>query len=1144
MSRRISHLACALISLGALFAQEYRSTLAGRVTDGTGAAVPGAKVIAVERATGARYEAVSGAEGEYALPFLSPGPYTLTAEAGGFKKYVQDGIQVGTNQRLTQDVRLDVGAQTESVTVTADVQLLTTSSAAVGQVISSNIVEVIPMNGRTPLTLAQLAFGVTPASDPRFTRPFDNAGPSGFSMGGGQAQTNELLLDGAPDMTRNRRVAYNPPVDAVSEVKVEAFQTDAAYGNTSGGTVNVTMKGGTNDLHGSLYEFNQVSALKATQFFTNAASQRKAVTRFNQYGGTVGGPIWIPKVVNGRNKLFFFFGFEGIRQSEPEPTFSTVATEAQRRGDFSQLLPAGSIYQLFDPRTGRLEGGQIRRDPFVNNIIPTDRISPVARNILNYYPLPNQAGRGDGRDNFFSNAVRSDVFSSYLGRFDWNVSEKHKLFFNMRTNDRVENRGNRFENIVTGNFLSRINWGAMFDDVYTVSPTFILNTRANWTRFKEGDTRPHDGFDFVSLGFPSSLRQFSARNVFPRIEMSGGATSIGDSAGGLTPFDTFQIFTAATKIAGKHALKFGVDLREQRESSNSFGNSSGRYEFNQNWTRGPFANSPTAPNGQDLASLLLGLPTGGNWQINATRTQSARYYSVFLQDDWRVNSSLSLNIGLRYERETGTVERYNRTLAGFDFGARNNVTDPARAAYTANPSPLLPAAQFNPLGGPAFASDGRPNVYSTYPWAFAPRIGAAWTPARLGGRTVLRAGLGMFYTTFGTTGIQQPGFSAQTPLAAGVNNFLTPVYTLSNPFDAITQPVGSSLGPNTFLGQNITFTNPNPGQPYVWRWNFNIQREISKDLVMEIGYMGSRGSKLLENRDLNFVPLEFLSTSPQRDQANINRLTANVRNPFAGLLPGTGINGTNVAQEQLLRPYPQFSGNGGVRLDGQTSGWSNFHQMMVRVEKRYSSGFNFLANFSWQKMLEAVVRLNSADPNLEYRISDEDRTFRFIVSGSYELPFGRGKAIGSNAGPWANRLIGGWQITGIWNTQSGPPVEWGNVIYLGGDLAWDSQNLNNSFNRSAFNTVAAQQLDRNRRFFNTRFSSYRAAGVNNVDASVIKNVPITERVRFQLRGEAFNLINRPQFNGPNLSPADANFARITSQANLNRAIQLAARVVF
>ena len=273
-----------LFALGLGSAQEFRSVLSGRVIDSTGAAVPGIKVTAINNETGARFETTSTDSGEYTLPFLAPGPYRLQAEAQGFKQYVQERIQIGTNTRVSQEITLEIGSQTEAVTVTADASLLQTATASVGQVIGTQQIENLPMNGRTPLTLAQLSFGVTPSSDPRFTRPFDNGGPAGFSMGGGQSQSNELLLDGTPDMTRNRRVAYNPPVDAVSEIKVEAFQPDAAYGNTGGGTVNVVMKGGTNDFHGSAYEFNQVSRLKAVPIFTKRAGQAKPVTRFNQYG--------------------------------------------------------------------------------------------------------------------------------------------------------------------------------------------------------------------------------------------------------------------------------------------------------------------------------------------------------------------------------------------------------------------------------------------------------------------------------------------------------------------------------------------------------------------------------------------------------------------------------------------------------------------------------------------------------------------------------------------------------------------------------------------------------------------------------------------------------------------------------------------
>ena len=1130
---------CALLS-----AQEFRSTISGRVTDPSGAAVPGVKVLATEKNTGARAETTSGGEGEYSLPFLPPGPYSLTVEHGGFKKYVQEGITVGTNMRLAIDVTLQVGSQTEAITVSADAAMLQTNSASVGQVIGERQIATLPMNGRTPLTLAQLSYGVTPTSDPRFTRPFDNAGPSGFSMGGGQGQSNELLLDGSPDMTRNKRVAYNPPVDAVQEIKVESFQPDAAYGNTGGGTVNVVLKGGTNDFHGSLYEFHQNQRLKATPFFTNANRQTKPVTRFNQYGLTVGGPIIIPKLFNGKNKLFFFFGSEGIRQSEPEPTFSTVPTEAQRNGDFSQLLAVNGIYQLYDPTTGVIEGTRIRRQVFPGNRIPANRLSPIARNFLQFMPLPNTAGTVDGTNNYFNNAVRSDVFSSFLGRIDVNVSDRHKFFLSGRYNDRVENRGNRFDNIATGNNLFRTNWGVTFDDVYTLSPTLFLNSRLNWTRFVEANIRPHDGFDFATLGLPASLKASSNKLVLPRIDF-GNITDFGDSGGDSTPFDNYQIFMAATKIVNRHTLKFGTDLRAQRESSNGFGNSSGIYNFENTWTRGPLDNSPPAPLGQDVGSFLLGLPTRGGFDVNATRTQSAKYLAFFLQDDLRVSGTLSLNLGLRYEKETGTIERHNRTTRGFDPSATLSVTNAAKANYVAAPVALLPAAQFNPLGGILFADSSNRTIYSPPNNAFSPRFGFSWSPKLLGGKTVLRGGYGIFYSTFGTAGIQQPGFSQTTQLVASLDNFLTPSATFANPFPTgILQPVGSSRGVNTFLGQSVRFNSPELKQPITHRWNINIQRELAKNLLLEMGYMGSDVRNLGVNRNVNFVPEQFLSASPVRDQANIDRLTALVPNPFRNLIPGTGLNGGTIGTENLLRKYPQFSGDGGVGVDGQTIGYSNFHMFQVRLDKRFANGLQFLTNFQWSKFLEATNRLYDASDALQYRIAGEDRPFRFVFSSTYELPFGKGKTIGGGVGSWGDRLIGGWQMAGILNMQSGGPVEFGNVIYKGGALNWDARNLDRAFDITQFERSNTAQLERNRRTFQQSYSAYRTDRISNIDLSVIKGIPIVERVNMQFRVEAFNLFNHAIFNGPELGATNTNFGRITSQSNLPRTFQLALRLTF
>ena len=624
MLRRSSSLVLFALALSSFLpAQEFRGTITGRITDGQHAAVPNAAIHATETETGAKFQTVSNADGSYALPFLPPGPYSLSVEASGFKRHVNSNVRVATNEREQVDVQLEIGTMEQSVTVSAETSMLDTASASTGQVINTRQIENMPINGRAPLALAQLAYGVTPNSDPKFARPFDNSGPSGFSMGGAPNQSNELLIDGSPDVTRNSRVAYNPPPDAVQEIKVEAFQADAAYGHTGGGTVNVVMRGGTNQLHGSIYEFNQVSKLAATPWFTNKAGGKKSQSIFNQWGLTIGGPIVIPKIVHGRDKLFFFFGYEGIHDAFPEPQTETVATAAERNGDFSQLLALGSNYTIYDPLTGVAQaGGRVQRTAFPGNIIPANRQSSIAKGLLAFVPLPNQPGQRDGASNYIDSSVRRDVFDGELGRLDYNISDRHKFFYSFRHNYRVEDRNNHYHNIATGNLLNRINTGSTFDDVYTFGPTTVMNIRLNWTRFTEANDKPSAGYDFTKLGFPAYLAAASQRLVMPSINLTN-YSSWGDNAGDRTPFDSFQIFGSLTKIKGKHTLKFGADVREARESSASYGNSSGSYTFASDYTKGPLDNSTSAPLGQDLAALILGYPTSGNFQVQSFRTNQA-----------------------------------------------------------------------------------------------------------------------------------------------------------------------------------------------------------------------------------------------------------------------------------------------------------------------------------------------------------------------------------------------------------------------------------------------------------------------------------------------------------------------------------------
>ncbi len=1131
MQRRCLGLILAFCLSHFLAAQEFRATLSGRVSDTSAAVIPGVKISVVNQDTQARAETVSSADGQYALPYLTPGTYRLTAEITGFKRYQRDGVKLSTGERLGLDITLEVGSASESITVTAETPLLETATAATGQVINSRQIENMPMNGRTPLSLAQLAFGVTATSDPKFQRPFDNAGPSGFSMGGAPNSTNELLVNGVPDNTRNGRVAYNPPVDTVTEVKVEVFQSDAAYGHTGGGTVNVVMKGGSNTFHGSAYEFNQVSALAGTPFFTNRAGLKKTVSRYNQWGTTAGGPLFVPKLYDGRNKIFVFVAYEGIKDAQPESLTSTVPTAAERKGDFSQLLTVNSNYQIFNPLTGVREGSRVRRQPFANNIIPTPLLNSIALKYLDYYPAPNQPGRADGQDNYLAATTRSDTFNSQLGRLDFNFSDRHKLFYDFRHNYRVEDRGNRFKNIASGNFLGRVNWGTTADDVYTLTPTLVLNTRLNWTRFTESNQKPSDGFDYTTLGFPAALKTYSAKLVLPIVDLNQ-FTDLGDNGGDVTPYDTFQVFTTLTKVRNKHTLKFGGDIREAREASYSFGNSSGQYVFRENWTRGPLDNASAAPLGQDLASFLLGLPTSGTFAINASRLMQSKYFAVFAQDDWRVTPQLTLNLGVRYERDFPTTERFNRTVRGFDFTTASSISAAAKAAYSAAPIPELPASQFQVNGGLLFAGAGNEAVYDTHGY-FSPRFGFAWKPNLLGGKNVVRGGIGVFFASSGASAVnnQQSGFSQTSNFVNTLDGLLTPYDTLSNPFrDGIKAPTGSQLGRDTFLGQGIRFRDRDQRNPYSIRWSFSIQRELTRNTVMEIGYIGNHAVHIpVDFGGFNFIPRQFLSTLTTRDQAVIDRNTANVTNPFANLLPGTTRNGSTIQRQELLRPYPQYSS---ISVDQRNEGSSYFHMLAFRVEKRFSESFQAVGSYQWSKLISRTNRLNDTDPFLEKRIADDDRTHRFVLSGNWNLPFGRGHAWGGNANPVLNKVIAGWSLNGIVNLQSGGPLGgWGNVIYLGGDLKLNGHNIDNAFDTTRFNTNSAQQLGSNIRTFPTRFGNLRSDMFSNVNTSIIKDIAMTERMKLQFRCEFFNVMNHPIFNSPELSPTSSNFGKITGQAN-------------
>jgi hypothetical protein len=1142
------------LSLVCVSAQEFRGTITGRVTDAQSASIPNAKIQVTLLATGSRSQTTTGTDGLYTIPFLAPGTYKMEVEASGFKRYVRDGIDVSAGERVGLDVEMSIGQLTETVSVTADAPMLDTTSATAGQVINSAQVENMPMNGRTPLVLAQLAMGVVPNSDPKFNRPFDNAGPSGFSMGGAPAQQNELLVDGAPDTTWDLRVSYNPPVDAVQEVRVHAFEADAAYGHTGGGTANVVMRGGTNAIHGSLYEFNQVSALQATNFFTNKAGQTKPVGRYNQWGGTAGGPLWIPKVFNGKNKVFWFFAMEEINDNFPEPQTVMVPTAAERTGDLSQLLKVGSNYQIYDPSTAVLSGGHITRSPFAGNIIPANRLtgqaSVIAQNYLKFYPQPNQPGGADGTLNYLSPAVRKDTYNSEMGRLDFNLGSKNKLFWNFRHNDRIEDRNNLFFNPATGRDLLRINWGSTVDDVHTFNGTTVANVRLNFSRFREATVSYGDGINATTLGFPSYVSAAAPALVLPLIRFNSTTAGqdynqITSDTDGNRPFNIFQVFGDVVKIKGNHSIKMGIDAREARDSNQSYGASQGVYTFGTTWTKASDT-ATSAPVGQDLAAFLLGLPTSGSFALNALRTNTAKYMALFIQDDWRVRSNLTLNLGLRFEHDFSNYERFDRALNGFDGTTPSPIAAAAQAAYAKNPD-VIPAAQFKVLGGPLYASSSNRAIYSPQSQMFSPRLGFAWTP--FGSKTVIRGGGGIFMFPINNPSYNQNGFSQSTPMPVTTDNFVSPHATLADPFpERFLQPTGSSLGIGTNLGQSFSYYNPTIHNPYSIRWEMGIQRELPGQMVLELAYIGNHAVHLLLDRNMDALPRQYLSNSIVRDaadQAVITNLSTLVTNPFAGLIPANStLNGATVSRQTLLVPYPQFTG---ITLQSTNAASSYFHSLDVRVEKRFSHGLTMLSNFTYSKLIARDNYRNATDDAPEKRVAGDDRPLRFVLSGSYNLPFGKGKKFDAHNGA-LNRIVGGWVLNSIYTNQIGAPLGFSaSAVYVGGPLNNNPHPSNLDapiFDTTRFITSSTLQASNQLSVFPTRYGSMRQDGADNVDLSLIKDTAITERVKLQFRFEAFNAFNRPSFDPPNLSVTSSAFGKITTQPNLPRSIQMALRLAF
>jgi hypothetical protein len=1145
-------------------AQDFRGAITGRVLDSSNARLPGVTVTATNVATNVASTTTTNGEGDYSILFLNPGTYTVTAELQGFKKVSRPNIQVSIGDKLEVNLTLDVGRMEETVSVTAESPLLATTSGSTGQVIGEQAIANIPLSDGNPFALARLAPGMTYNGDLKFSRPFDNGGTSGI-VTGGAAGGNEFSLDGSPNMANGRRVAFVPPAGAVQEFKVETASFDAGSGHTAGATINVTLKSGTNALKGSGYTYYRSDKLAQTDFFVKKAGTPKPELGYNRPGFTFGGPVVLPGY-DGHDKTFFFAAVEWLYDKFPEPLFQTVPTQAMRNGDFSALLGQG--IQIYDPLSAAISTGtSVVRQPFAGNIIPTNRINPIAQKILSYYPLPNQTADAGGRNNFFYANPRTDDFYSISTRFDHTVTSKQRLMARYTRNDRRESRNAIYGEVnglvPTGNFLFRKNDGVTVDHTWTQSNNSLWDFRAGWQQFREPNVRQHEGsFDPATLGFsPAVVAQFGGANYFPGVTFNT-LSNIGDNLAGNTTHTIYSFQPTYTKLAGNHSVRAGYDLRKYHEFGENAGRQAGEYT---NSNAGAFTrqtNGAAAQNFQDVASFLTGFPTGGSIEVNAIRNNNQWYHALFVQDDWRLTSKLTLNLGLRYDYEAAPTEVGNGNVRGFDPDAALSITSAAEAAYAARPD-IIAASAWHARGGVGFASDQTPGIWNADKNNIQPRAGFAY---KLSDKTVVRGGWGIYTTPFVfSNGINQMGFSQSTPFTASQNNGLTFQSTLNNPYpNGVLQPAGNTLGPNTFLGQSLTRFAPLDFQSgQLSRYLVNLQRELPARWLLEVGYAGSHGFNLTTDEELNAVPAQYLTSSRVRDQATIDFLAALVPNPFVGLLP-TGFTGATVARSQLLRPFPQFNN---VPTNGN-SGSSQYDSLQTRLEKRFNRGYSITGTYTWSHFTEKVFRLNATDADFEKRLARDDAPHRVTASIVYQLPFGHGKPWGNGTSGLVNGLIGGWSVNAFGQLQSGRPLDFaGRNAYFNGDPS----NLKVKYTDNSdvpvfdisgfyFHDAAVQtngvddpvkqradtriRLANNLRYFPSRIDGIRSPFLNLWDVSIVKQVPLSNRVRAQFNVEFLNAFNKVVFNDANTDPTNADFGKVTSQNNLPRDIQLAFKIVW
>src|SRR5262245_25969014 len=975
-------------------AQEFRATISGQVTDASGAVMPGATISARSIATNAIYRTESGADGEYALRNLDPGSYVITVEKTGFRKLVREGVVLQVSDHATLNLAMQTGDVTESITVKEDIAQLQTETAVRGLVIDRTRVLNTPLQGRNMFAIAWSTPGVQIAAAVQRLRPFDIAGSTSIVINGGRRGQNDVQVDGVTATYQAGQISFVPSIDSVGEFKVVTNPFDSQFGFTTGGVVTSVTRSGANQYHGGAFEFVQNTIFNANEFNSNRANIRRQRSNINTFGANFNGPIF-------KDRLFFAYSYEGIRQSIPDPFTTSIPTPAQRTGDFSQTrLPNGQLQIIYDPLTTRPDPANPDRrirDPFPNNKIPDGRINPVARAALAFLPAPNAAGDSLGLNNYTNSSATPRFigrFNSHSGRLDYSFSDATKLFGRIAFNRLDEERGFRYGNEAdpSGNIpFVRQNYNGVGGLTHTFNSTTVVDARFGLARFTSpGGNSLGENFDLSKLNF--SQRFISqALNQFPQFRFQD-YEGLGSAPARVAPASTvYHFVTTVSKLLGDHSLKTGFETRLYRLNERNPGNANGLFNFNSQFTQADPLAGQTRNSGNPIASFLLGYPQSGSIEVRAFPARQHMAYAGFVQDDWRLTGKLKLNLGIRYELFTGMTDRFNSINRGFDPSAPLPVQVPG----------------FTGTGNIVYAGAGSAKraAFEIDRNNLMPRFGAAW---QLNDKTVIRGGIGQFYAQIW----DDPGslgFSQTTNLVTGTSVGI-PDGDIRDPFP--TGLIAADRERTNTIGMGFAVFNPKRPIIFVWQYGFEIQRQLPWDMLFSTGLVGSSGRDIAVAQSVNEIPASELAKGAAY-------LTEQVDNPFAGRAPGTGLNGAKVQRQQLLRPFPQFTG---ITVGGFANGTSQYYGWQSSLQKRFTAGATFSLSHTWSKLMERTNFQNPQDVELEKQISDLDLTHNIGVNGSYELPFGRGRRLLNSPNKVVNGIAGGWTVNGLVRVQSGFPT--------------------------------------------------------------------------------------------------------------------------